>query len=253
MKKYLFVVSRYSGEKETFFNSYISKRNKRYCDIHGFEYIEIGNDFQIELFRDNPTWWKFSIVRDFIRKGLFKYGDIVTHIDADICLAKIELPLITSKSFTYSIDSGNTHCMGVYSIRINEWTVKLFDLILDDKRFESLNNRLSIHEPSCCQSSFWKDFREQASWYSLAGIKRHSWIPFWNLPNYGWLSSVDEWTVFSIKDLYENVEILPTTWNVTELIGESECRFNINNTPKEDVIIRHFAGGQLWRKEWFDI
>ena len=26
----------------------------------------------------------------------------------------------------------------------------------------------------------------------------------------------------------------------------------INKVKKKDVIIRHFAGGQQWRKEWFD-
>ncbi len=25
-----------------------------------------------------------------------------------------------------------------------------------------------------------------------------------------------------------------------------------NKVKKEDVFIRHFAGGQLWRKEWFE-
>ena len=57
---------------------------------------------------------------------------------------------------------------------------------------------------------------------------------------------------YSLEELYEHVEVLPTTWNVTELEGESSCEFLINKTPREDVIIRHFAGGQQWRKEWFD-
>jgi hypothetical protein len=54
------------------------------------------------------------------------------------------------------------------------------------------------------------------------------------------------------EELYENVEVFPTERNVTELKRESFCEFLINKIPKEDVIIRHFAGGQQWRKEWFD-
>ena len=34
--------------------------------------------------------------------------------------------------------------------------------------------------------------------------------------------------------------------------GESNCMFLINKVKKEDVFIRHFAGGQPWRKEWFE-
>ena len=58
--------------------------------------------------------------------------------------------------------------------------------------------------------------------------------------------------LYSLEDLYENVEVLPTAWNVTEFEGESSCEFLINKTLKQDVIIRHFAGGQQWRKEWWN-
>ena len=73
------------------------------------------------------------------------------------------------------------------------------------------------------------------------------------MPDFGWHSSKDEWTVYSLEELYEHVEVLPTEWNVTELEGESSCEFLINKTSKEDVIIRHFAGGQQWRNEWFKL
>ena len=35
-------------------------------------------------------------------------------------------------------------------------------------------------------------------------------------------------------------------------LGESECKFLINKSNYKDTIIRHFAGGQHWRKEWFE-
>ena len=35
-------------------------------------------------------------------------------------------------------------------------------------------------------------------------------------------------------------------------LGESVCKFLINKSNYKDTIIRHFAGGQPWRKEWFE-
>ena len=127
---------------------------------------------------------------------------------------------------------------------------KMIDLILDEDRYKALNDRVTRHEAFGHYSSFWHEFREQASWYSLAGIKRHSWIPFSQLPDYGWHSDKNEFTYYSLDELKEHVEILPAEWNVTELEGETEGHFNINKSKKEDVIIRHFAGGQPWRIEW---
>src|SRR5574343_292810 len=249
MKKYLMVIARYKDWKQDFFETYMSPRNKEYCDIHGYEYIEIKNDTELQLFRGNPTWWKFTIIRDMIHSGKLKNGDIITHFDADMAVVDLSKDFATNKSFTYAIDSGNTHCMGALSIKINDWSIKMIDLILDEERFNKLWNHTTVHEAFGHYSSFWHEVREQASWYSLAGIKRHSWEPFWNLPNYGWHSDKNEYTIFSLEDLYENVDIIPTIWNVTEMEGEYNCQFNINKTQnREDVIIRHFAGGQPWRK-----
>ena len=46
----------------------------------------------------------------------------------------------TNKSFTYVIDSGNTHCMGCYSMRVNEWSKNTIDMILDEKRYQKQKN-----------------------------------------------------------------------------------------------------------------
>lgn len=249
-KKYLMVVANYPDYRQQFFETYMSPRNKEYCKIHGYEYLEYIGPYQ--SFRDHPTWWKFTIVRDLINNGTLKDGDILTHIDADMCIYNLDVSYPTNKSFTYCIDSGNTHCMGSYSIRVNEWSKNMLELVLDDNRYENLKDKITLHEYFGHYDSFWSVFREQASWYSLAGIKRHSNIPFYNLAHYGWHSAKDEWTVYSLEDLYKNVEVLPTCWNVTEMPGESGCHFNINNVERKDVIIRHFAGGQPWRKEWFN-
>lgn len=257
MKKYLMVIASYPDWRQEFFNDYMSPRNKKYCNAHNFEYIEYTDN--MNPYRGNHTWLKFTKVRDLINDGILKDGDIITHLDADMCIVKLDEVYETKKSFSYAIDSGNTHCMGSYSIKINDWSRNLIDLILSEERFNILNNVVSTHERFGYKNSFWHEFREQASWYSLAGIKRHSDKSFWDYPNYGWHSDVtstgevNEWCEYSLEELNEHVEVLPTSWNVTEFENESSCEFLINKTPKEDVIIRHFSGGQQWRKEWFDL
>ena len=126
------VIARYKDWRQEFFDTYMSPRNKEYCELHNFEYIEIKNDVDLELFRGNPTWWKFTIVRNMINSGKLKDGDILTHLDADMAINDMSIDYSTKKSFSYSIDSGNTHCMGSYSIKINEWSKRMIDLILDE-------------------------------------------------------------------------------------------------------------------------
>lgn len=242
------VIANYPDQRQDFFKTYFSPRNKEYCNIHGYEYLEYLGPYK--PFRDHPTWWKFTIVRDLINDGTLKDGDTLTHIDADMCIHRLDLEYPTHKSFTYCIDSGNTHCMGNYSIRVDDWSRNMFDLLLDDNRYENLKDKITVHEYFGHSDSFWSIFREQASWYSLAGIKRHSNIPFYNLAHYGWHSDKDEWTVYSLEELYEHVQVLPTCWNVTEMPGESGCVFNINPVERKDVVIRHFAGGQPWRNDY---
>jgi hypothetical protein len=245
MKKVLFVIARYSDHRQQIFDQKISPINRAYCEKHGFKYVEIKNDTHLEMFRNHHTWWKFTIVRDLINSGKLQDGDIITHLDADMVIVDDTKLLQTNKSFTYSICSGNTHCMGWYSLKINEWSKKMLDLLLDDNRFSIIGKKQTVH-PVVGPWIFWDWFREQASWYSLAGIKDHSWESFFELPNYGWHSDKNEHTVYSIDELQKHVEILPSEYNVTEMMGESECRYLINKVEKQNVIIRHFAGGQPW-------
>jgi hypothetical protein len=250
MKKYLMVIANYPDSRQEFFMKYMSPRNKEYCNIHNVTYLEYTTP--VNKFRNNYTWLKFTIVKNLIDTGFLNHGDILTHFDADMCMVNPTIEYPATKSFNYSIDSGNTHCMGSYSIIVNDWTTNLINLILDDTRFSMFKDKLEYHGYFQQEYNFWEVFREQASWYSLAGIVPHSNTSFWDLPNFGWHSNyIDGSTVYSVNELYEHVEILPTAWNVTELEGESNCIFNINKTKKEDVIMRHFAGGQEWRKEWF--
>ena len=148
MNKYFLVIARYKtrnpiypghkNEKQEIFDNHISPINQKYCDKHGFEYVVIGNDEPLELVRDNPTWWKFTIVQDWINKGKLKQGDVLTHFDADMVIVKDDQPYQTNKSFSYAIDNGNTHCMGNYSMTINEWRKDLINRILDESFFQKM-------------------------------------------------------------------------------------------------------------------
>jgi|TARA_A100001391_G_scaffold98323_1_gene65189 hypothetical protein len=251
MKKVLFTIARYEDQRQDFFEKYTRPKNKRYCQKNGFEYIEYNDDGHKHRDSLTRSWDKFGKVRELMEDGHLKPGDIVTNIDADMCLVDEDCPLVTNKTFSYAIDSCNTHCMGAYSLKINEWGMNLVRLILDEDRYNKYKDHKTIGSMGE-MSSFWEIFGEQASWYSLAGIKRHSWVPFVLMPHYGWHSETNEDTVYSLKELYENVEVLDPNWNVTHIPEEDgQDQFYMLPTRKEDVIIRHFAGGRTWRADYF--
>jgi hypothetical protein len=248
MNKHLLVIARYKCDKQNLFENFISPKNKEYALKHGFNYIEIKNDYALEIIRDNPTWWKFSIIKNFINDGKFKIGDIVTHFDADMAIVKDDYPYLTSKSFSYSIDNGNTHCMGNLSIKINEWSIDLINRILDDSFYES-----------CKYFDHWQNFREQAAWYTLCGIQTHSDKSFFEIENYGWHSHVTPYTYYDIETLHKHVDIKGPEWNTTLLeeeqndeISKSLQKYNIVKSFKNNTIIRHFAGGQPWSMEYLN-
>lgn len=249
MKKYLLVIAAYKGDKQIFFESYISPRNKEYCEIHGYEYIEITQN--VQSVRGKFGWVKPFKIKELM-DSILNDGDIITCLDADIIIAKPQFEFIpkNGKSFAYAIDSGNTHCMGAYSIMVNDWSRKMIDIMIDDERYNRLGSEFTQHERLGYFINFWDLFYDQASWYSMAGIKNHSDQSFWELPNNGWHSNKNSDTIYSINELEQHVDIFPTEWNVTEMPGESPCMFNINKCKPEDVIIRHFAGGQPWREHW---
>ncbi len=251
MNKYFLIIARYPDWRQEFFNEYIYPRSEEYCKIHDYEFIYISEG--IEKIRNSYTWNKPFIIDDLLQNKL-KEGDVLTSFDADAIIVDKYKDFIPpkDKSFTYSIDTANTHNMGLYSLRNNEWTRNLFKLIIDEERYRSLSDNISYHEGLNTYDKFWESLPHQASVYSLFGIKRHSEKSFFDIKNYGWNSSLDKWTVYDIDTLKENIEILPTNWNVTEVRGESSCVFYINKSTYNNVIVRHFAGPQKWRKIWLE-
>lgn len=245
--KYLFVMANYPDWRQDFFDQYISPHNKKWCEKWGWNYLEINN---AEPFRGNHTWNKFKIPLDLIESDKIKRGDVLTHIDADMAIS-MDHDLCWDADFSYAIDSCNTHCMGFYSINVTNWSVGLLNNILDEDRYNALNNKISIGSMGE-QSSFWHIFREQASWYSLAGIKRHSWIPFFDLPYCGFHSAKSEWTHYDIPELERHVNILPVEYNVTHIPKEDGSDKFYMIPHKRKPIIRHFAGGRRWREEYYE-
>jgi hypothetical protein len=239
MKKILFVIANYKDERQQFFEQHFSPRNQKFADIHGYDYMTSKGG---EIFRGNPTWWKFTLVKEMLNDGTLNEGDELLHLDADMRIDKFDNDYPCDKSFSVCIDNGNTFCMGSYKMKINDWTKKLVDNILDENLWQKKKN-----------DPHWQAFREQAAFYTLCGIVSHSWISFLTLPNYGWHQNKTEDTKYSISELNEHVQVLGPEWNTTLLseefseIGPALMQYNITKSKKEDTIIRHFAGGQTWK------
>ncbi len=244
MNKFLFVIVRYNNVIQKLYQDYIAPKNKNYCERHNIQYIEINNDWEIPDFRGNITWMKFYLVQDWIKKGFLKDGDSIINFDADMVIVKPEFEYKTDKSFSYAIDSCNSHCMGNYCININSWSKKLLDDILDENLYQAHKN-----------TQHWRFFREQAAWYTLAGINPFCQQSYLDQENYGFHS--DDKSVYSLKELREHVDVKLPIWDCTLLENEIDNRRAarirksfINKTKPEDTIIRHFSARQPWRKEY---
>ena len=253
--KYLFVLSSYSDYRQQIFDEVISPRNKQYCEKHGFKYVEIRNEHNPVPFRGNLTWNKYSVIKELLDSNRLADGDYIVNIDADQYIVNPNIDLITTKSFSYAIDSCNSHCNSLLSFKINDWSRKLINEILSEERWQRLKDKPSFHDGFPGKyDSFAKEFREQSQMYALFGIKRHSNISFWDLPNNGWHSDITPDCIYSLDELRENVEIWPSCYNVTSFEEEYEGMFFMNKCKKEEVVTRHFAGGQRWEliKNWIN-
>lgn len=258
MKKYFVTLAIYDGEKERIFKEYISPRNKRYCEMHGLKYVEITkNDFQPQIYfpelgpGDNFHFNRWHIFKKLLESGKLQDGDLVYQFDADTFICQMDKIHNPTKSFTYAIDSGNTHCFGFFILKIDAWTRNLVDLLISKERFYKCKDFKIWNEHFNEERTFYHG--DQQAYYVNAGIKPHSWQSFYELPNNGLHSKVTEHTIFSLDELLEHVEILPTEWNVTHLYEETGDKltgkpflYDIVHANPDNVIYRHFAGGQPW-------
>lgn len=240
MKKVFVCYANYNGEKKKFFETLTESNFKEYCDRNNIELYLIKEQGKHKIDR-HPTWMSWKIIDDLLEENYLQNGDKVFSLDADTCIVDMNSDLTSKKSFSYAIDSCNTHCMGFYSINVDDWSRKLVKNVLDENRYQKLKN-----------SPIWKMWNDQASIYELFGIKRHSWIPFELLENFGWHTASSSDTLYSLEELHSHVEILPTTYNVTHVAGESFNEYFINPTPGSKTIIRHFAGCPTWDARYFN-
>jgi hypothetical protein len=269
MKKFFICMPHYNNWKLDAFNNYMSPRNEEYCKRHGYEYITTSPQTVnvTEVFPgkdispgDNMMFFRWKWILDNIKNGTIKQGDIVTQFDCDVFIAQLDKEFTSDKSLVYAIDSGNTHCMGITSLRVNDFTIKFMESIICPKRYEELRWKEIPTESKgqgvIVTESFYA--HDQNAVYHIFGIKPHSWIPFTELYNYGFHTLKTEHTVFTLEEILNNVEVLGPEWNTTHLVEETGNNgvpydYDIVRTTKDRVINRHFAGGQAWRyEEWLN-
>jgi hypothetical protein len=264
MKKIFLSLPYYTDWRQDAFQTFMVPRNKKFCELHGYKYIEISHKIAppVQIFNrnipfsNNIMFFRWKILKDAIEAGKLNEGDIINMYDCDVFIVQPQLKFETSKSFTYVIDSGNTHCMGIFSLKVNQFTKKLIDCMLSQTFFDKLYNYPLYHEYHKTSVPFYEC--DQHAFYHFAGIKPHSWTSFLDLPNYGFHSYITPGTCFTLDELKDNIEILGPEWNTTHLVEEtgdngSPNWFDIVRTTKDKVINRHFAGGQPWLcKEWKD-
>jgi len=268
MKRFLVTFVNYSNDYNTeedrerykLFKQFNSERNKQYCLTHNIEYIEVDESvykiphmFTIEgkpefTVKNNNHFARWQFFRDNIDNGTFKPNDIIHHHDADIFIVQTDKLMSSNKSFTYAIDTANSHCFGAFTLRVNDFGNKLINLMLSREKFDTLTKIHFYKENEGSNVFFY--WGDQQAYYIAAGIKCHSWESFYNLPNNGFYTSPTPFMSFTLDELLANVEILPVEWNVTHIVEEQgPSEYYIVPSNKSDTIFRHFAGGQKWNFE----
>lgn len=240
MKKVLVCYANYTGKKKNFFDELTEKNFREYCEVNSIELYLVKDQEKHRIDR-HPTWMSWKIIKDLIDIDYLVDGDKVFSLDADTCIVDMKADFTSNKSFSYAIDSCNTHCMGFYSISIDKWSKRLVENVLDEQMYQKLKS-----------TPIWKMWNDQASVYELFGIKRHSWQPFAEMDNFGWHSAPSPDTKYDIDELKEHVQILPTEYNVTHVAGESYNEYFIVPTRGKNTILRHFAGCPEWDARYFD-
>lgn len=238
MKKVFVCYAAYTGEKKVFFDSLTELNFREYCTKNNFEFY-LEKDQSKHYIDRHPTWMSWKIISDLIDSGYLSHGDKVLSLDADACIVDLSADLTSKNSFSYAIDSCNSHCMGFYSISVDDWSKQLVKNVLNDDLYKRLKD-----------TPIWRMWNDQAAIYELFGIKRHSWEPFALLKNNGWHSAVSADTIYSVQELNKHVHIFPTEYNVTHVAGEGFHEFFINPTSGCNTLIRHFAGC-TWNAKYF--
>jgi len=260
VKKFLTTFALYDDiYKQDLYNRFIKPRFQKYASLHDLKFIELNkSNFEAKhhhpeiSLKENLHFNRWLMFKDLIDKNILKDGDIVYNFDADIFIKNYNAFFIPDKSFTYALDSGNTHCFGFFVLKITPFTRTLIDNIVSRERWLKLREFVFFNEHDNKHETL--HIADQQMYQTCAGIKPHSWQSFEELENKGLHSYVTEHTIFSLPELLENVTILPVEWNTTHLIEETgnveqniRDKYDIIHTTRDKVNFRHFAGGQPWR------
>jgi hypothetical protein len=255
MKKYFLTCAFFPKESEKYklFYQYSKPRIQEFCKLHGFKHLDVNLDnFQLpSIFKQIPSYsvinYQFArwyVIDSCIKENLLKDDDIVNYTDTDVYIVQPKVLLQTNKSYSYAIDSGNTHCTGIFSLKINDFTKKLISSILSQERYDNLKDYLLYNEDAKVNLPFY--YNDQQAYYHVAGIKPHSSVSFLEMPDYGFHSYKTDHTIFTVEELLQNVELLGPEWNTTHLVEETGDNgkpnyYDIVRTTKDKVINRHFA------------
>jgi hypothetical protein len=239
MKKILLQVANYQDYKQDYFLKF-QEKTKNFALKHNYIY----HHFDSKIGDRNYSWQKIVRANQLLQDKYVNDDDIIFCLDADACIFDISNDFPCINNFNYAIDNGNTHCMGIWSMKICDWTKQLLINLLDDQRYEKYKN-----------TELWNTWSEQGSWYTITGLPRHSWTNFMLVNNYGWNSEVGEDTIYSIEELKNNINLLEPIWNTTLLEEDYDTtpaicqQYHIVKSIKEETKIRHFAG-QQWRLDY---
>lgn len=197
------------------FKELTSPRFRVYAMHHGFEYHEI-TEYE-PLPHPAPHWIKIHYALKLLYQ--LEPGDIISFLDADIAIVRGDIELITSKSLAISLDSAGVINSGVWSARVNDFTIKFFEKVWKDLE---------------CDNHPWQDnLAVIRAIESLTDEEKQQHLE--RLPNCLNVTLLkddkDEWTEFSG---YEDF-ILKNSLN-----------------PCDDAVrFRHFAGSQPWFSKYF--
>ena len=264
MKKFFTTFALYDDPyRQYMYEQFIRPRFEKYAKMHDLKFVEMNKiNFNIKTLhpefdiKENLHFNRWLLFKELLDNEKVKDGDIIYNIDADIFIKDYNQFFIPERSFTYAIDSANTHCFGFFALKIDDFSRKLIDNIISRDRWLGLRNFEFFNEHDNRTERI--HIADQQMYQTCAGIKPHSWTSFFELPNLGFHSYVTEFTVFTLEELQEHVQVLPVEWNTTMLIEETgdpttgqRNRYDINHTTRDKVIMRHFAGGQPWLyQEW---
>jgi hypothetical protein len=218
------------------YNRHTGARLKAYAERHGFALVVLY-DFYPE--HRNWSWARIMWCRDAMQNGLVKDGDVITMIDADSLVMDGRMPPEFGADFSIAMESTGCLCAGLFSIRVSDWSRKFVSWVCS----EELAAR-NTGNPS------WGVWHENLAIYQALGMD------FGAEPD---TMGTTNNSPFSREELIQHVKVLPVQWNVTvhpddyipdpdktDKVLKDMYRKDLE-VPFDQIIIRHFAGGRIYK------